>query len=498
MLASLIGFGLRLLFLIQCSPAGPTAGRTAKSSAPVDMGQYYGFKPVEVYKLEPRSSNLLTGDFNNDGLTDLALFDNSHARIDLLLQRRRPEETTTDAGLSSVNDVKGDWRFEHKTIALDKQLASMAIGDFNGDGRTDIACLGVPDRLIIYFQPASGEWNEHTMVRVPDVAPAQWNMAAGDLNGDGKDDLVILGRQQTYVFLQQPKGGPDDADHPDEHVRKAALAQVADLDGDGRKDLCYVAGEGQDRTLCARLQDGAGRLGPELQFEVDRPRSVSYAQLTGSPAREVLTIDAQTGRLRILQLQRPAKHNDEPAGRLVQTGFGRQDSGDSGRDFALGDVDGDGLTDLVVTDPDGAGVILFRQRKGEGLDPGQTFPSFAGDVQVRIAPLGKGGRARGRRSEHEREIDRHQPLSKRTAHFPRGAADSRRRAAAAGSGRSQRRQAAGDRLCLATSASRDPANTSSTHWSERKRGNGGPTRSAREDLADRARQFHDADRARAV
>ena len=57
------------------------------------MGQYYGFKQVEVFKLEPRSSNLLTGDFNNDGLTDLALFDNSHARIDLLLQRRRPEET---------------------------------------------------------------------------------------------------------------------------------------------------------------------------------------------------------------------------------------------------------------------------------------------------------------------------------------------------------------------------------------------------------------------
>ena len=105
----------------------------------------------------------------------------------------------------------------------------------------------------------------------------------------------------------------------------------------------------------------------------------------------MLTIDQQTGRLRILQLKRPAAHNDEPAGRLVQTGFGRQDSGDSGRDFALGDVDGDGLTDLVVTDPDGAGVILFRQRKGEGLDPGQTFPSFAGDVQVRIAPLGKAG-----------------------------------------------------------------------------------------------------------
>src|SRR5262249_10218571 len=97
-----------------------------------------------------------------------------------------------------------------------------------------------------------------------------------------------------------------------------------------------------------------------------------------------------TGRLRILQMKHPSGSSDEPASRLVQTGFGRQES-DGNRDFALGDIDGDGLTDLVVTDPDGAGVILFRPLTCEGREPGQTFPSFAGDVQVRIAPLGKGG-----------------------------------------------------------------------------------------------------------
>ncbi len=361
-----------------------------KTSSPPDLGPYYGFKRVEVFKLEPRSSNLLTGDFNNDGLTDLALFDNSHAQIDLLLQRRHPEEATSESGPSNVNDVKGDWRFEHKTIAVDKQLASMAVGDFNGDGRTDIACFGAPDRLLVYFQPASGEWNTRTTMRVPDVAPQQWNMAAGDLNGDGKDDLVILGRQQTYLFLQNAKGGLSAPTTLMNTSEKLSLAQIADIDGDGRKDLCYLAGETQDRMFCARLQDGSGRLGAELQYEVERPRSVAYARITGGPAQEVLTIDGQTGRLRILQMKHASGSSDEPANRLVQTGFGRQES-DSNRDFALGDVDGDGLTDLVVTDPDGAGIILFRQRKGEGLDPGQTFPSFAGDVQVRIAPLGKGG-----------------------------------------------------------------------------------------------------------
>jgi FG-GAP-like repeat len=358
-----------------------------KSTDETDFGQYYGFKPVEVIKLEPRVSNLLAGDFNNDGLGDLALFDNGHARIDLLLQRRRPAEPSAEATPLDVNEVASDGRFEHKKIPLDKQLASMAMGDFNGDGRTDLACFGLPDHLLILYQPAKGEWHEHASMRVPDVAPVQWNMAAGDVNGDGKDDLVVLGRHQTYIFLQEAKGGLAPPIVLMNTSEKLSLAQVADVNGDGRKDLVYVAGEGQERTLCARLQDESGRLGPELQFEVDPPRSVSYADLDGHKGREILTIDNQTGRLKILQMEPSKKGDDEPAGRLVQTGFGHQESGDRTRDVALGDIDGDGLADLVVTDPEGAGVFVFRQHKGEGLDPGQTFPSFAGVAQVRIADL---------------------------------------------------------------------------------------------------------------
>ena len=298
----------------------PLKNTRPKASTDADYGQYYGFKRVEVVKLEQRVSNLLAGDFNSDGLGDLVLFDNGHARIDLLLQRRRPVESSTDSGPLGVNEVAGDGRFEHKKIPLDKQLASLAIGDFNGDGRTDIACFGVPDRLMILYQPAKGEWRERATMRVPDVAPVQWTMAAGDLNGDGKDDLAILGRHQTYIFLQEAKGGLAPPIVLMNTSEKLSLAQVADLNGDGRKDLCYVAGEGQDRVLCARLQDASGKLGPELQFEVDPPRSVSYADLDGRGAREILTIDAQTGRLKILRMQNPTGGDDEPAGRLVQTG----------------------------------------------------------------------------------------------------------------------------------------------------------------------------------
>jgi hypothetical protein len=364
-----------------------TFATDAKLKPPGDTerGQYYGFKRTEVVKLEERSSNLLTGDFNDDGLTDLLVFDNGHARLDLLLQQKNRSAKLAESGPVGVNDVKGDEQFKHKRISLDKQLASMAVGDFNGDHRTDIACFGIPDRLVVWYQPKSGEWKERASIRIPDVNPAQWNMAAGDLNNDGKDDLVILGKHQTYLLLQRSEGKLAPPTQLMNTSEKLSMAQVGDFDGDGRNDLCYVAGDGHDKTLCARLQDSAGRIGPELQFEVDRPRSVSYAEIDGLPGREILTIDAQTGRLRILQLKHASAAEADRSARLMQWGFGSDESGSGGRDSSLGDIDGDGLTDLVVTDPNQAAVIVFRQHKGEGLDPGQSFPSLSGVSQIRIA-----------------------------------------------------------------------------------------------------------------
>ena len=90
----------------------------------------------------------------------------------------------------------------------------------------------------------------------------------------------------------------------------------------------------------------------------------------------------------------PARRADEEGldVRLVQYGFGDSTNA-KGRDLATGDVDGDGLMDVVVTDPDAAQVIVFRQDKQNGLDAGTAFPSFLGVEQVRIADTGPNGKA---------------------------------------------------------------------------------------------------------
>ena len=70
-------------------PSGGLSRGLAQEAAP-SLADHYGFGPLELYKLQLRSANLLAGDFNHDQRVDLVLVDNSNSRLDLLQQQ--PDE----------------------------------------------------------------------------------------------------------------------------------------------------------------------------------------------------------------------------------------------------------------------------------------------------------------------------------------------------------------------------------------------------------------------
>lgn len=354
------------------------------------LAPYYGFLPVEITKVDGRAHSVVTGDFNHDGLQDLALVNNGHSRIDLLLQRARPEAAkAADKNDRTTNRVEDHWRLNLKKLPVDRAVAALAAGDLNADGKTDLAYFGAPDRLVVLTQDDAGTWASKQEFRMPDIDAKPWCLSIGDLNHDTLQDLVVLGKRTTSILFQQKDGTLAAPVSVRNTAEELGLAMLQDLDGDGRNDLFYTATDKDERLLCARLQDGQGQLGPELRFDtIQTPRGVTLFDLDGKPGSEVLVIDGQTNRVRAMQVRRPTE--GELGARLIQYGVG---GGSDVGELALGDLDGDRLLEVIVSNPDRASVVVFHQRSKSGLDLGTDSPSFLGATQLRVTDLNGDGKA---------------------------------------------------------------------------------------------------------
>lgn len=354
----------------------------AQSPEKSELADYFGFLPVEIFKLTDRSQNLLIGDCNQDGKPDVVICDNSHSRIDLLQQRDKSAGASEKLP-NGLNTFSSDPRFLHEKLPLDRATAALALGDFNKDGRLDFAYLAVPDRLVVRFQSEEGTWKKQISLRLPDIQPAQWILAAGDLNHDQQDDLALLGRKETFVFLKITE---KELPHPLKLMNtndRPGLLQIQDLNGDGRNDMSYLTTDEGSSNLSVRFQTPQGDPGPELQFDLEGPRALHFANLDHDPGAEVVSIHARSGRVRIHKFTNDPSDSGETTSQLVQ--FGLPGSGNRDQSLAVGDVTGDGRNDVVSTDSDSAEFILYPQSDAIGLAHGLKFPTLMGGTQVQLA-----------------------------------------------------------------------------------------------------------------
>lgn len=371
-----------LVFALLMGLSGDTQPVEAQEE---NLAQYYGFQPVELFKLNRRVNNLLSGDMNHDGLNDIVLANNRESRIDVLQQRSK-EETAESKEDLDINDIPNAARFKQVKIPVDYEILSMTLGDFNQDGRTDLAYLSMPDRLVVRYQSKNATWTEKKKWRLPDLEELPWTITAGDLNQDEKTDLVVLGKNALYILRQEADKGLGKPQEILNTSEKLSIAQIADINADGLNDICYLAGRQDKRFMAARLQQKSGELGPELQFELEQPRAATITNFDGQPGHELLVIDSKNGRLKVLKLKENKTEASSQENRLTQYGFGLSGGG-RGRELAIGDVDGDGKTDVIATEPEAAQLMLFRQNESNQLGLGVSYPGLMSVSQLRTIDL---------------------------------------------------------------------------------------------------------------
>lgn len=347
----------------------------------------FGFTGPEIFPIDSQISELHVADFDGDGLNDILVVNNARSKINILYNRTGKTNSISGPSRmdgSDLNQLPPDSRFRIESIASEKRIASLVVADLNGDGRPDIAYYGEPKELVVQYNEGSNVWSAPQRWPIDDGQLSPNSLAAGDLNGDGRTDLVLLGENCLY-FLPQKE------DHTLGEPQKIPFSgavkavQVLDVDGDGRSDLLLVNWE--DRyPFRFRLQKADGELGPEMYFSMTPIRSYLADNLERNGKVQVITIAQNSGRAQISEFDRkpaPPLSGSLRQGQFQVLPLTKTDKGRRGILWA--DVNGDGLADLLVAEPDSGQISVCFQEKDGSLSAARTFPTLAGITDLAVA-----------------------------------------------------------------------------------------------------------------
>ena len=354
------------------------------------------FTGPEIFPIDQTISQLHAADLNGDGLKDLIVANNLRSKIMLLYNQTG--KTNAKAAVDSsqpleINQLPPGSRFRIDSIPVDEHISAMVVTDLNGDGKPDVAFYGDGKDLEVVYNQGTNGWSDPKRWHIENGRTDANALAEGDLNGDGRADLVLLGDNGSLYFL------PQLADHTLGEPQKIAYsgtpeaAQIVDVNGDGRKDLLLVDWD-SPTPFRFRLQSVSGQLGPEIYFKTPPIRSYTADNLEGDAKNYVVTIAQSSGRAAVSQfIRKPA----EPLSGAFRQGqfqilpLTKTDAAQRGVFWA--DVNGDDRPDLLVAQPDSGQISVYLQQPDGSLAEPQTFPTLAGVSQLAAADWNTDGKS---------------------------------------------------------------------------------------------------------
>ena len=262
---------------------------------------------------------------------------------------------------------------------------SVAVGDFNGDGKPDLAVANelslFPSNVSVLLGSATGSFGGPTNFPVGDFT-FPFSVAVGDFNGDGKPDLAVANSfaGNVSVLLGNGTGGFTGPTNFPAGSDPASVA-VGDFNGDGKPDLA-VANQSSGNVSVLLGNGTGGFTGPTNFPAGNHPFSVAVGDFNGDGKPDLAVANEFSNNVSVLL-------GNGTGGFTGPTNF---PAGIDPVSVAVGDFNGDGKPDLAVANQSPPKVSVLLGNGTGGFTGPTNFPAGSGPASVAVGDFNGDGK----------------------------------------------------------------------------------------------------------
>lgn len=291
----------------------------------------------------------------------------------------------------------------------------IAVGDIDGDGKPDVVVASLNSNSVSILRNTSvaGEITLGSFASKVDLITisSPYCVTIGDIDGDGKPDLAVSDytNNTVSVFRNNCEPGTITTGSFETRIEFPVgsypyQVAIGDIDGDGKPDLAVTNWGSNTVSILRNLSSAGSFTLSSFATKVDfttltNPGQIAIADIDGDGKQDVTVTNSNVDSFSIFR-------NISTSGSVTLSSLApRADfligPANGARALAVGDIDGDGKPDLVIGNNFAVGgiVYVFRNTSSPGIiGPGSLaaridFTSGAGVSSIAIGDVDMDGKA---------------------------------------------------------------------------------------------------------